>query len=193
MSGGRITKPGPTDSAHMVVTCTPDATSVEFFDYADEALDAARLNLHPTTSVYAGSVTHQGEHRVKGSSKHIAIMVEVDDELRRALAQHSKVRSRRDIAGLLEGLLAADLTTIREEYRASLETEVTQPDRAAQAAIDRAHRSIAIAQSGLHPDKPPSGGLWSPASCSTDQCMGTAVRGSNYCAPCRSMRSGHGL
>ncbi len=127
MAAGRLTRPGVTDDEFMLVTCTPDTTTAEFFEFQDEGLDAARMNLHPTTSTYLAKVTHQGEHTVRGTAKHIAVTVTVDDELRRALQHHAGVRGRAKVAAFLQGLIDADLAQIREDYRA-IRSPVGQSD-----------------------------------------------------------------
>ena len=119
MAGGRITRPGVTDDEFMLVTCTPDVTTAEFFEFQDEGLDAARLNLHPTTSTYLAKVTHQGEHTVRGTAKHIAVMVTIDAELAAALQAAGRIRGRANIAGFLQRLVDASLQQIRENYRAN--------------------------------------------------------------------------
>lgn len=277
MAGGRITRPGVTDDEYMLVTCTPDTTTAEFFEFQDEGLDAARANLHPTTSTYLAKVTHQGEHTVRGTSKHIAILVTVDAELAKALQAHGVGRGRTKIAAFLQGLIEADLSAIREQYRvtrAAVEScpvsddAITLPSvgrgsparmpstlKIAQPAIDKIHDEIDLATAKLNPD-------WSPAAiretrdldnhefktvlmgefvpfempvnpairpladvlprrhpldrptgapffqsetpepytadprlpaCATEGCMFTAAANSDYCPPCRSRRSGHGL
>lgn len=115
----RITKPGRFDNEFMLVTCTPEATSVEFFEEEREAAAAARLNTHPTTTTYVSRIIKQGDHRVRGSSKHIAVHVEIDDEMARALAAHGKARSRRQVWKLLTAALESDLEEIRAKFRST--------------------------------------------------------------------------
>jgi hypothetical protein len=106
----------------MTVTCTPDVTTVEFSESCAEARDIAELNVHPTTSVYVGPIALQGEHRTRGSSKHIAIMVDVDPELRRALTVRAGShggKPRLAIVGLLQALMRESLDQIRKDYRAT--------------------------------------------------------------------------
>lgn len=112
-----IPKPAQGDQPWMTVTCTPDTTSVEFFDEDTEARDAARLNLVPTASVYVGQITHQGEHVVRGSSSHIAISIHIDPELRAALRNYNGAGNRNAIADTLRGLLLADLSEIVADYQ----------------------------------------------------------------------------
>lgn len=119
----KLTRPQIHDNTWQMTTCTPDKTETEFFEFEAEALAAARLNLHPTVSTYVSEVQHQGEHRTRGTARHIAILVTVDDEMRRALRRHNKAGSRAEIVSLLQGLLEADLAEIVAEHRTGLARE----------------------------------------------------------------------
>lgn len=171
----RITRPGMYDNEFMTVTCTPDVTAVEFFEHQAEAEDAARNNLHPSTTTYVGRVIKQGEHAVKPTASHVAVLVEVDDELRRALAHTYGVPGRpqrKVVAAWLNQILQRQLEAIRGVYRDRMNEEHTQPGaptptdavarppdmlmRLAQPHIDRAHASIQLAKArcsphGAHP------------------------------------------
>ncbi|HKQ65998.1 MAG TPA: hypothetical protein VJZ73_13370 [Methylomirabilota bacterium] len=175
----KMTRPGMHDNEWAAVTCTPEATTVEFFEFDGEAEEAARANLHPTVSTFMCKVVKQGQHAVKGASNHHAVLVDVDDELRRALAHYHDVkgRPRREVvAGWLKGIIGRHLDLIRADYRQSLDTEATQPGVAppspsiarmrkiAQPAVDRAHAAIELASSSVMPDRPP---WWKGTSCSS--------------------------
>lgn len=126
----RMTRPGMNDNEFMTVTCTPDVTAVEFFEFQGEAEEAARENLVPSTTAYVGRVIKQGEHAVKPTASHVAILVEVDDELRRALAFIRQVKgrpSRKIIAGWLHQELQRELAIVLEVYRDQMNEEHTQP------------------------------------------------------------------
>jgi len=122
----KLTRPGRFDNEFMVVTCTPDRTAVEFLELPDDAVDAARTNLHPTTTAYVGRVLWQGDHAVRGTSKHIAICVEVDAELRRALLSEYGARSREDIARVLDSTLRGALAALVHSTK-NTDRETTQP------------------------------------------------------------------
>ena len=129
----KLTRPGMNDNEWAAVTCTPEATAVEFFEFDGEAESAARDNLHPTTSTFVCKVVKQGEHAIRGTAQHHAVLVEVDDELRRALAYYhdAKGRPRREVvAGWVKGILDRHLALIRSDYRQSVDGEVTQTGRA---------------------------------------------------------------
>lgn len=115
----RLTRPGLSDNEYMTVTCTPDTTTVEFFELPEEAEAAARDNIVPTATTYFGKVLKQGEHAIRGTSKHIAIVVEVDPELAAAIRKHSRVHGRKQLASFFQGILSADLEQIRSEYQAA--------------------------------------------------------------------------
>lgn len=253
----KITQPGSYDNEFMLVTCTPDKTSVEFFEYEEEreAMNAARLNLHPTVTTYFGTVTAQGEHAVRGKAKHVAILVEVDAELAAALSWHSGAKGRGKIAAALEVILKKDLDQIIEDHKASkvvappvvappanapapaptishwavLEpvrvdpTErgvlVTAPDAKGRDKIASALRRVHPTEGGDRYPDPMIGnfGKWSSEAdaeadciaaenqrirrefqekslrCLTPNCAGTRSNSSDYCPPCQSIRSGHGL
>jgi hypothetical protein len=119
MTGTKISRPGERDDQYMLVTCTPDEVGVEFFEFQGDALDAARDNLHPTTTTYLGQLTHQGEHRTRGTSKHIALLVDIDPELHNALALIGNGRSRDALAKTLRTMMQQNLDQIREQYRST--------------------------------------------------------------------------
>jgi hypothetical protein len=81
----RLTRPGRNDNEFMVVTATPDRTAVQFEEYQQDAEDVARANLHPGVTTYVGKVLLQGEHTERGTAKHVALLVEIDRDLERAL------------------------------------------------------------------------------------------------------------
>lgn len=167
----RITRPGMHDNEFMTVTCTPEETAVEFFEFQPEAEDAARENLHPTTTTYVGKVLKQGEHATRGTAKHIAILVEVDDELASALQKWAGAKrrlSRLDLVGRVRCMLDIELRKVLQAHRsiAGRDDEVTHPGvvppqaatptelirRLAQPAIDRAHQAIDMAAAKAQPD-----------------------------------------
>lgn len=124
----RITRPGMYDNEYMTVTCTPDRTSVEFFEIQSEAEDAARTNLLPSTTTYVAKVIKQGEHALRGTSKHLAFVVVVDDELARALqiASGAKHRlGRKDMVSMVAGLLDVQLGKLR--WSAARRDDKTHP------------------------------------------------------------------
>lgn len=147
----KITRPGPNDDEFMVVTCTPDKTAAEFFEYPEEAEDAARTNLHPTTTTYVGKVLWQGEHALRGTSKHIAICVEIDAELRRALLREYGARSREDIARVLDGTLRGALAALVHATR-NTDREDTHPGVARPAKVMKKE----LAKLGIEVTHPPS-------------------------------------
>lgn len=94
------------DCVWMAVTCAPEVTTVEFCEDRAEAVEAATLNLMPTISTFVGAVELQGEHRVRGSSKHIAVHVEVTPAVRAALrARFPGARSRAALQTALSDLM----------------------------------------------------------------------------------------
>lgn len=126
----KMTRPGMHDNEWAAVTCTPDATSVEFFELPDEAEGAARQNLHPGVSTFACKVIKQGQHAVRGTANHHAIPIAVDDELRRALAHLFEAKGRpprETVAAWLKALVDRQMDLIRTEYRRVLNGEITQP------------------------------------------------------------------
>jgi hypothetical protein len=193
----RITRPGLTDNEYMTVTCTPSQTTVEFTEFQDEAEIIARENLVPTTTTYVGKIVKQGEHAVRGTSKHIAILVEVDQELAWAIRQHNGVHGRTRMASFLHGLLEADLDVIRSDYRArnarATDDEVTHPGVApgvhplvaklVKPHVDRTHAAIDLAVSKLNPDAPAPAPAPFPCSCDDP-------RGAGRCRWCGGERSG---
>lgn len=173
----RLTVPGMNDNEFMTVTCTPDKTAVEFFEFEHEAIDAARVNLHPTTTTYVGNIIRQGEHAMRGSSRHLALLVEVDSELRKALLREFGARSRADqvkaIDGILRGALAAlvgdhevtqpDLKLTRDVHGSVTVTDGVKLDTAGYRAhviyaaeVNRAHAEIEMEAARLDPN-------WTPA------------------------------
>jgi len=130
MGKGRITRPGISDDEYMLVTCTPETTSVEFFEFQGEAEDATRLNLHPASTVYLGKIIRQGEHSTRSTAAHQVVPVEVNDELRGALAFYFGVKgrpTREQVAKMLETILTRHLDVIRADYSGKFNEEVTLP------------------------------------------------------------------
>jgi len=113
----RITRPGIHDNEFMLVTCTPDETAVEFMEFQGEAEDAARENLHPTTTTYVGQVLKQGEHAVRGTASHIALLAHVDQELRNILRKQYGATNRKQIAATLQAMLDGQLEAMRKVHR----------------------------------------------------------------------------
>lgn len=128
----RITRPGMHDNEYMTVTCTPDKTAVEFFEFQAEAETSARDNLHPTTTTYVGQVIKQGEHAVRGTAGHIALLAEVDQELRNILRKQYGATNRKQIAATLQAMLDGQLAAMRKVHRGEeTDHELTQPGIAA--------------------------------------------------------------
>jgi hypothetical protein len=149
----KLTRPGKFDNEYMVVTCTPDRTSAEFFEFADEARDVARGNLHPSTTTYLAKVMLQGEHAVRGSSASVTVLIDIDDELRRALAHYHGVSGRpkrESIALWLDNMLRERLQGLRDWHRAELAGEHTHPG----VTLPRCARGRACAGAGVpcYPD-----------------------------------------
>lgn len=139
----RITRPGMHDNEYMTVTCTPDVTAVEFFEYQGEAEGAARANLNPTTTTYVGKVLKQGEHAVRGTAQHIAVCVEVDAELRRALAARAGYKGnppRAVVQSWIAGILSGQLRAVRDEYRTAQFGR--RDDEATHPGVDTTHDYI---------------------------------------------------
>lgn len=113
----RITRPGLYDNEFMLVTCTPDATTVEFFEFEGEATDAARENLHPSTSTFVGKVLRQGDHAVRGTASNIALLAPVDQELRNILRKQFGATNRKQIAAALQAMLDGQLEALRKVGR----------------------------------------------------------------------------
>lgn len=128
----RLTRPGPFDNQFMVTTCTPDGTSVEFFEHEEDAIVAARANLHPSVTTYVGKVIKQGEHAVRGTAGHIALLAEVGQELRNILRKQYGATNRKQIAATLQAMLDGQLAAMRKVHRGEeTDHELTQPGIAA--------------------------------------------------------------
>lgn len=177
----KLTRPGMYDNEFMTVTCTPDATSVEFFEHEFEATDAARGNLHPSTTAYVGKVIRQGEHAKRGNAAQIAVLVEVDVKLRRALLAEFGARSREDIARVLDGIMRGALAGLLEVAGIARSDEQTRPGT--PRAIQRPRRIpvIELAAASVLSDR--------PTECSESWCSNPRTAGSNYCGACNAGRA----
>jgi cytochrome oxidase Cu insertion factor (SCO1/SenC/PrrC family) len=125
----RITKPGPADCEFVAITCTPDKTTAEFFETHAEAYDAAWTNLLPSISTFVASITEQAQHAQRGTAKHVAFVVEVDDELMKALrwSCRKQIRGRADVQRELQSLLTQSIKAIVEDYKLAEDTTHSLP------------------------------------------------------------------
>lgn len=129
MTRKRITHPGPTDCEFVAITCTPDKTTAEFFETHGEAYDAAWTNLLPSISTFVATITEQAQHAIRGTAKHVAFVVEVDDVLMKALrwSCRRQIRGRADVQRELQALLAASVSAIVEDYKMAEDTTHSLP------------------------------------------------------------------
>lgn len=132
-----LTHPGPTDCHWIAITMSPEATTVEFCEDRADATEAATINLMPTVSTYVGELALQGEHRVRGSSKHIAVHVAVTPTVRAALrARFPTARRREDLQAALSALLQEAIEHLGEPL--AFDTEITSVMRGREHAIPEA-------------------------------------------------------
>lgn len=119
-----LAPPGITDCHWLAITMSPETTTVEFAEARAEAEDGARLNLMPAVSTYVAQLVLQGEHRIRGSAKHIAVHVEVTPAIRAALrARFPGLRSRKDVQRALSDLLAEAIARLGEPQ--DFDSEIT--------------------------------------------------------------------